>query len=306
MTSKHRVAIVGLGMALGPHLRSLEALDRRGEIAARYSPTPAPRAPLPPPPPRPPAAGPQAVLPGGSIPLLFLLTPPNSHVELVERCASAGKHVLLEKPIDVTVERARRAVEAMERAGRKLAIMLQHRFRAGSRRLKRLVDAGELGSLVAASASIRWWRPPSYFAEPGRGIKARDGGGVLVTQAIHTLHLVQSLAGPIATVAAAAGTSPLRAIDTQDIAGAAITFANGAIGTIDATTVAYPGFPERIELVGDKATAVLSAETLDLWFKDGRHVHEAGVASKSGGADPMDFPHAAHQALISVFLAVIY
>ena len=305
MTSKHRVAIVGLGMALGPHLRSLEALDGRVEIAACYSPTPARRAAFAARHRWPTVADLEAILADPSIAIVFILTPPNSHLELVERCASAGKHVLLEKPIDVTVERARRAVEAMERAGRTLAIMLQHRFRAGSRRLKRLVEGGELGPLIAASASIRWWRPPAYFAEPGRGIKARDGGGVLITQAIHTLDLFQSLAGPIATVAAAAATSPLRAIDTEDIAGAAITFANGAIGTIDATTVAYPGFPERIELVGDKATAVLSAETLDLWFKDGRHLHEEGLPSKSGGADPMDFPHDAHQALITDFLDAI-
>ena len=103
--------------------------------------------------------------------------------------------------------------------------------------------AGELGPLVSGSASIRWWRTPEYFAQPGRGMKARDGGGVLITQAIHTLDLFQSLAGPIAKVAAFAKTSPLRKIDTEDIVGAGIEFANGAVGIIDATTVAYPGFP---------------------------------------------------------------
>src|SRR5689334_6010974 len=186
MTSQHRVAIVGLGMALGPHLRSLEALDRRVEIAACYTPSAARRATFAARHRWPVTANLDAILGDPSIAIVFILTPPNSHLELVERCAAAGKHVLLEKPIDVTVERARKTVEAMERAGRTLAIMLQHRFRAGSQRLKRLVEAGELGSLVAASASIRWWRPPSYFAEPGRGIVARDGGGVLITQAIHT------------------------------------------------------------------------------------------------------------------------
>src|SRR6185503_18010079 len=166
------------------------------------------------------------------------------------------KHVLLEQPVDVDSARGRTAVDAMHKAGKTFGVMLQHRFRDASLRLRAILESGELGALVSGSAAIRWWRTPEYFAEPGRGIKARDGGGVLITQAIHTLDLFQSLAGPIATVAAAAATSPLRAIDTEDIAGAAITFANGAIGTIDATTVAYPGFPERIELVGDKATAV--------------------------------------------------
>jgi len=305
MASKHRVAIVGLGMALGPHLRSLEALDRRVEIAACHTPSPARRAAFAARHPWPLAADLDAIVADDTIAIVFILTPPNSHLELVERCAAAGKHVLLEKPIDVTVERARRTVEAMERTGRKLAIMLQHRFRPASRRLQGLIASGELGPLIAGSAAIRWWRPPGYFAEPGRGIKARDGGGVLITQAIHTLDLFQSLAGPMASVAAAAATSPLRAIDTEDIAAAAITFANGAVGTIDATTVAYPGFHERIELVGDKATAVLSAESLDVWFKDGRHLHEEGAPSLSGGADPMAFSHDAHQALITDFLDAI-
>ena len=136
-------------------------------------------------------------------------------------------------------------------------------------------------------------------------MKARDGGGVLITQAIHTLDLFQSLTGPIAKVTAFAKTSPLRKIDTEDIACGAIEFANGAIGTIDATTVAYPGFPERIELAGEKGTAVLNAETLDLYFKDGRHVHHEGAVSKSGGADPMAFSNDAHKALIVDFLDAI-
>ena len=183
--------------------------------------------------------------------------------------------------------------------------MLQHRFREASRKLAHAVKAGELGELVSGSAAIRWWRPPEYFAQPGRGMKARDGGGVLITQAIHTLDLFQSLTGPIAKVAAFARTSPLRKIDTEDIACAAVEFSNGAVGTIDATTVAYPGFPERIELAGEKGTAVLNAETLDLYFKDGRHVHHEGAASKSGGADPMAFSNDAHKALIVDFLDAI-
>jgi UDP-N-acetyl-2-amino-2-deoxyglucuronate dehydrogenase len=303
--SRRRVAIVGLGMALGPHLRSLEELAGRVEIAACYTPSAerrkafaaAHRHPL--------ASGLEAILGDRTIEVVLLLTPPNTHLELVERCAKVGKHVLLEKPIEVSLERARAAVAAMERAGRRLGVVLQHRFRAASRRLAALARAGELGALVSGSAAIRWWRAPSYFAQPGRGMLARDGGGVLLTQAIHTLDLFQSLTGPIARVAAFAATSPLRRIDTEDVAGAAVAFANGAIGTIDATTVAYPGFPERIELACENATAILSAETLELFYKDGRELREAGPVSKSGGADPMAFSHEAHKALIMDFLDAI-
>jgi UDP-N-acetyl-2-amino-2-deoxyglucuronate dehydrogenase len=247
----------------------------------------------------------ERILSDRSIDIVLLLTPPMSHLDLVGRCAAAGKHVLLEKPTDVTSERGQAAVDAMRKAGRAFAVMLQHRFREASRKLAQAVNANELGELVSGSAAIRWWRPPEYFAQPGRGMKSRDGGGVLITQAIHTLDLFQSLTGPIVKVAALARTSPLRKIDTEDIACAAIEFANGAVGTIDATTVAYPGFPERIELAGQKGTSVLNAETLDLYFKDGRHVHHEGAASKSGGADPMAFSNDAHKALIVDFLDAI-
>ena len=107
-------------------------------------------------------------------------------------------------------------------------------------------------------------------------MKARDGGGVLITQAIHTLDLFQSLTGPIARVAAMARTSPQRKIDTEDIVAAAVSFKNGAIGTIDATTVAYPGFPEQIELACEKGTAVLEAETLAVYYRDGRVLRHDG------------------------------
>ncbi len=302
MTPRHRIGIIGLGMALKPHLRSLEELAERVEIAACYTPSDVRRRAFAAAHPYPLADDLGRVLGDRTIDCALVLTPPNTHLDLVERCAQAGKHVLLEKPIDGTVERARRAIAAMERANRRLGIVLQHRFRAVSRRLAHMIEAGELGRLVSGSAAIRWWRPPEYFAEAGRGMKARDGGGVLLTQAIHTLDLFRSLAGPIARVAGFAATSPLRAIDTEDMVGAGIVFANGAIGTIDAATVAYPGFAERIELACEKATAVLNAETLDVFFKDGRHRREGGQPSMSGGADPMAFSHEAHKALITDFL----
>ena len=300
---KRRIALVGLGMVLKPHLLSLADLAGRAEVAACFTPSAGRRAAFA-------AAHPEfplvesldAALADRSIDTVFLLTPPFTHLELVQRCAAARKHVLIEKPLDVTVARAREAVEAMERARLTLGVVLQHRFRKASRRLAGLIAEGELGTLISGSAQIRWWRTAEYFAEPGRGMKARDGGGVLLTQAIHTLDLFQSLAGRIARVAALAKTSALRRIDTEDLVGAAIAFAGGGIGTIDATTVAFPGFPERIELACERATAVLAAETLDIYFKDGSHLHEEGAPSRSGGPDPMAFRHEAHRGVIADFL----
>ena len=301
----HRIAIIGLGMALDPHLSSLRELSARVEIAAAWSPGAARRAEAAARYGLPPAASLEQILDDASIDTVLLLTPPMSHLELVQRCAAAGKHVLLEKPLDVSVARATQAVEAMEHAGRKFGIVLQHRFRPASLELRRMIDNGELGELISGSASIRWWRPPSYYEQAGRGMKDRDGGGVLLTQAIHTLDLFQSLTGPIRSVVSTAVNSGRRAIDTEDIVAAAVTFANDAVGAIDATTLAYPGFPERIELACTKGTAVLSAETLDVFFQDGRTFHLEGAPSASSGSDPMAFGNAAHKAVIGDFLDAI-
>jgi UDP-N-acetyl-2-amino-2-deoxyglucuronate dehydrogenase len=303
---KHRAAIIGLGMAHGPHLQGLRELSQRVEIASAYTRSPVRRdafrranADI--------AVSPDldGILSDASIDVVLLLTPPRTHLDLVERCAAAGKHVLLEKPVEVTVERARRTVETMERAGRKLAIMFQNRFRQGSRYLTALIREKGLGDLISGSASIRWWRSADYFAQPGRGLKERDGGGVLLTQAIHTLDLFLSLTGPVDRVAAMAATSPLRQIDTEDVVAAAISFAGGAIGTIDATTVAYPGFSERIELACERGTAILTAGNLVIHWKDGREESHGADQGSGGGADPMAFSHHAHKALIVDFLDAI-
>lgn len=306
MTDRLRVAIVGLGMAHKPHLLSLRDLSASVEIAACHAPSAERRAAFRAEhPDLPVTADLASILEDRSIAAVLLLTPPTTHLDLVERCATHGKHVLLEKPIEVSAARATCAVERMEREGLRFGIVLQHRFRAASLRLKAILDGGELGAVLSGSAQIRWWRPAEYFAQEGRGMKARDGGGVLLTQAIHTLDLFAHLAGPIARVAAFAATSRLRAVDTEDVAAAAIGFRNGAVGAIDATSVAYPGFPERVELACERGTAVLAAEALEVFHKDGRHERLIGSDAGGGGADPMAFSHDAHRALIEDFVAAM-
>ena len=303
---RRRIGLVGLGMAHKPHVQSLRDLADRVEVAACFAPSAERRAAFAQANPDMPVTDSlERLFEDRSIDALVLLTPPTTHRDLVLRCAEAGKHVLLEKPVEVSAARAREAVAAMERAGRRFGVVLQHRFRKASRRLAALVAEGAMGPLMSASAAIRWWRPPEYYAQPGRGMKARDGGGVLLTQAIHTLDLFQSLTGPAARVAGMVRTSPMRRIDTEDIAAAAVAFANGAVGTIDATTVSYPGFPERIELACENATALLVAESLDVFWKDGRHEKIEGSAAGGGGADPMAFSHEAHKALLTDFLDAI-
>jgi predicted dehydrogenase len=164
--------------------------------------------------------------------------------------------------------------------------------------LKAALDSGALGEPLSASASIRWWRDAGYFAQAGRGMKARDGGGVLLTQAIHSIDLLLHLMGPVRDVSGFALTSKLRAIDTEDVAAASVRFANGAIGVIDATSVARPGFPERIEIAGTRGSAVLVASRLELYGTDGPPEIVDGSALGGGGADPMAFDHGPHRSLI--------
>jgi UDP-N-acetyl-2-amino-2-deoxyglucuronate dehydrogenase len=224
---------------------------------------------------------------------------------LALRFAAAGRHILLEKPLERSTERAERLVEGAAAAGVKLGVVFQHRFREASEHLRARLREGALGELAAVNVISPWWRPQSYYDEPGRGTLARDGGGVLITQAIHTLDLMLSLAGPVAEVAAITGTTPLHRMETEDFAGAGLRFASGAYGALMATTAEYPGFPERIELIGTKATAILTAGIVTIHYQDGRTERVGEEQGTGGGADPMAFPHDAHRALLADFLDAI-
>jgi len=300
---KHRIAIIGLGMAVTPHAKSLIDLKDRVEVVAAFSPSEARRKafgekflfPL--------ADSLDAILADKSVDCVEILTPPNTHLELVSKCAAAGKHILLEKPLEITTERSVALVEAARKTGVTLGVMLQHRFRPAALKLREMLREGALGRIVNCSTTIRLWRPQSYYDVEGRGTKARDGGGVLITQGIHTLDLMLSLAGPIAEVRGYAATSSVHRMETEDMAVAAVKFASGAFGVIDATTAAYPGFPERIEIIGEKATASLAGSDLVVAHHDGR-VTEMKTEFGGGGtgADPMAFPNDWHRAVIADFL----
>ena len=177
---------------------------------------------------------------------------------------------------------------------------------APAARLAEMLRAGELGAIVGCSTVIRLWRPQGYYDEPGRGSFARDGGGVLISQGIDTLDLMLSLAGPIAEVSGYATTTPVHRMETEDMVCAAARFANGAFGTIDATTAAYPGFLERIDLVCEKGTASLAGTALLVQFQDGSKVEIEPDNSAGGtGADPMAFPHDYHRAVMADFIDAI-
>jgi predicted dehydrogenase len=301
------VGMIGLGMAVTPHMLALRDLaqDGRLRIIGGHAPSSARR---------------EAFAARWSVPvfetldgllaapgldLVLVLAPPGEHLPIAELAAAAGKHMIVEKPLERTLSRAEALVAVADEAGVHAAVCFQHRFRPGALEFARRLRAGEVGRPLSASASIRWWRDASYFAQPGRGTLSRDGGGVLLTQAIHTIDLLLHLMGPVRNVAGFAMNAGLRANDTEDVAAAAIRFENGALGVIDATTVARPGFPERIEISGTDATARLIGNRLEWYAGDNDpEVIDPGTGT-GGGADPMAFDHGPHRALISEMLDAI-
>lgn len=297
-----RVALVGLGMAVTPHARSLLDLKHRVQVAYAYSPSQERRRSFAERFPFPQCSQLDTILQDRTVDAVLLLTPPNTHLELVSRCTAAGKHVLLEKPLEISSARAEKLVKACKNM--KLGVVLQHRFRPAAEKLRERL--GDLGQLVSASAAIPNWRPQSYYDQPGRGTRARDGGGVLLTQGIHTLDLFLSYTGEAAEVKSFVATTPVHRMETEDLAVAAVRFKSGALGVVHATTTAYPGFAERIELIGTKGTALLEGTSLKLNIQGEEPLEFSTPAGGGGtGADPMAFPHDWHRGVLEDFLEAI-
>lgn len=303
--TKHRMGIVGLGMAVTPHAKSLMDLADRVETAWAYNRSEERRKVFSETFPTFPTTGDlNAVIDDPSIDCVLVLTTPDNHLDMVSRCAAAGKHVLLEKPLEITTERAIQMISACRDAGVTLGIVLQHRHRAPGKRLREILESGKLGRIVSASVFVPNWRPQvGYYDQPGRGVKSRDGGGVLLTQAIHTLDVFLSLAAKAVEVTGYAVTSPIHDIDVEDIVAAAVKFEDGAIGVVDTTTTAYPGFPERMQFYCENGSALISGTELRVAYHDGDEEIIAADPKVGGtGGDPMAFPHHHHLEVLRDFL----
>jgi predicted dehydrogenase len=181
------VSVIGLGNALQPHARALVDLASRARVvwaaassAARF-PAVADRYGFPT------TTDVARAIADPAIDAVVVLTPANAHLPIAEAAFAAGKHVFCEKPLEVSIERGTQLIAAGRRADRRLGICLQHRFRSGGRRLHEVLRSGALGEVQAATLMVPWWRPQSYYDDPGRGVKARDGGGVLIRRSIRSI-----------------------------------------------------------------------------------------------------------------------
>lgn len=233
----------------------------------------------------------------------IVATPPNARRDIVAELAAAGKPTLMEKPVERSLEGARAVVETCEAAGVPLGIMLQHRARPSTLALRERLD--DLGKLLAVEIAVPWWRTQAYYDEPGRGSYVRDGGGVMISQAIHALDLALTFAGPVVDVMAMCATTGFHRMDAEDFVSAGLRFGNGAIGTLFASTASYPGESERIALHHENGSARLTAGALSVAWQDGRVEIVGAAAGSGGGSDPMAFSHEWHRTVIADFDAAL-
>jgi len=233
--------------------------------------------------------------------------PSGRHGEVTIRALEAGKHVLCEKPLEITTERIDLMAAAAKKAGRVLAAVFQNRLGAGAKHLKGALDAGRFGRLALCSAYVKWWRAPEYYSGSSwKGTRSLDGGGALMNQAIHAVDLLQWLAGMPVRVGAQVRTQ-VHAIEMEDTAAAWLEFPTGALGVIEAATSCYPGSRLKLEISGERGTATLEDDRIVRWdFADVQPGDEAvglgGRSSIGGGAsDPKAIGQEGHRLLIADF-----
>ena len=236
-------------------------------------------------------------------------SPSGLHAQQGIAAARRGLHVLSEKPLDITTRRADELIEACAAAKVKLGVFFQDRLRPAIVEIKGMLDHGELGKPVMIAGRVRWYRPPEYYSgSRWRGTWELDGGGALMNQAIHTVDLVQWMFGPVARVSAAVATR-VHEIQVEDTAAAVLEFTSGAIGTLEAATSLFPGYPRRLEVTGSEGTIILEDDRIvrrDLRSATG--VPSAAAPEKpppENVASPVVSDASAHQRVIEDFIQAI-
>jgi len=261
MTEKLRFGIVGYGVIGELHARAIHSLpdaqliavtdttpEKIRKLAEEHSVTPYSNA--------------QEMYANEQLDIVNICTPSGMHGEHAIEAMRAGCHVIVEKPMEITLVAIEKMLRVQQETGRKLAVISQHRFDSATQQVRKLVDEQAFGRLVLGNAIIPWWRSQKYYDSGAwRGTWELDGGGVLMNQSIHSIDLLQWLMGHVKSIYAYTDTRVHR-METEDVAVAVLRFANGAVGTIAATTGAYPGVGTRIEIYGDRGSAVIDNNKL--------------------------------------------
>ena len=306
-------AIIGTGMISRFHARAIEEV-RGARLVACYSRAAA----------RAKAFGEEVgctpyanlakMLAKADVDIVTIATPSGAHQEPAVAAARAGKHVIVEKPLEITLRRCDRIIRECDKNSVKLATIFPSRFHDSSIQMKRALDAGRFGRLTLGDAYVKWFRTQEYYDSGAwRGTWKLDGGGALMNQAIHTVDLLSWLMGPVEEIYAHVATLAHKRIEVEDVATATLRFASGALGVIEATTAAYPGYLKRIELHGSEGTAVLEEEDIKAWdfakkSRSDAAIHKAMQKSKStggGAADPSAIGHHGHTLQFRDFVKAI-
>ncbi len=246
-----------------------------------------------------------ALLARDDVDVVCVCVPSGLHAEVGIRAAKAGKHLVVEKPIDVTLAAADRLIEAARAAGVTMTVMSQHRFDPGLIEAKRLIDEGALGPLVLGEASTKWYRTQAYYdSADWRGTWAMDGGS-LMNQGVHYVDLLRWCMGPVADVTAVCATQAHQ-IEVEDTSLALVRFTSGAVGTIVSSTAAFPGFPQRLEITGTKGTVIIEdGQLVGGTFGDGPGPADGDARPPTAAADPAALDISGHVAQIGDLLAAI-
>lgn len=243
-----------------------------------------------------------------------ITTPSGYHLDPALKAIEAGKHVLIEKPLEITPERCDAIIDASRKKGVKLSGIFQSRFHDAARLVKKAVEEKRFGRIVLADAYVKWYRSQEYYDSGAwRGTKEVDGGGALMNQGIHAVDLLLYLMGDVVKVGAFTSTLAHKNIEVEDTGVSILRFANGALGCIEASTGSYPGSLKKIEIRGDRGSAVIEEESLTEWtFMDERpedeEIRKKYInATKSGGgaSDPMAIQTHGHEAQFDDFAAAI-
>lgn len=238
--------------------------------------------------------------------IVNICTPSGLHAEQGIAAAQAGKHVLVEKPIETTLEKADALIEACDRSGVKLGVIFQSRFLPAVQKIKHAIDEGKLGRLMLGDAYVKWYRAPEYYADSWHGTMALDGGGALINQAIHTVDLLRWMMGPVDVAFAMKGALRYPHIEAEDTLVANLRFQNGALGVIEATTSAKPGFKRRLEISGERGTVILDGDAISVWEIDGES-EEANESEQitDGSANPAAISNEGHRRQIEDMMRAV-
>ncbi|MBA2287647.1 MAG: Gfo/Idh/MocA family oxidoreductase [Ktedonobacteraceae bacterium] len=259
----------------------------------------------------------QEMLDGAHLDVVNICTPSGQHGEQACQAMRSGRHVIVEKPIEITLPAIDEMLRVQRESGVKLAVISQRRFTDAVQRVHGLVEEQALGKLVLGNAFVPWWRSQAYYdSGEWRGTWALDGGGVLMNQSIHSIDLLQWLLGPVSRISAYTDTLAHN-METEDVAVAVLRFVNGALGTIAATTSAYPGVSTRIELCGTQGSAVIEDDTLSYLYLAREHRQEAvgaygtnaaprkEVSKDNAARNPGDLSYRSHALQIADMLRAI-